>query len=77
MKYANEAEFIKLADELESGTTKNPFAAVVVQRLRDNCYHDFLNPDTIPMPKMQMIEDFTKLGRQDIVARVKNGEFDQ
>lgn len=75
MNYENEAEFTKLADELEA--TQDGKYAPVVWRLRNNWYHDFLNPDEVPTPKLQMIEDFNRVGRPDIVARVKNGDFDQ
>lgn len=75
MNYKNEAEFSKLADELEAADPQTYLP--VIQRLRGNWYHDFLNPDEVPTPKMQMIHDFTDLGRLDIVKRIKNGDFDQ
>lgn len=73
--YDNEAEFIKLADELEA--TQDGKYTQVIWRLRNNWYHDFKNPDEVPTPKMLMIGDFARVGRQDIVTRIKDGDFDQ
>lgn len=75
MKYDNEDEFRKLAEELKA--TGDSKYATVIWRLQNNWYHDFKNPDEVPMPKMQMINDFNELGRTDIADRVANGDFDQ
>jgi hypothetical protein len=78
MNYDNEKEFLELAKDLRSKHPKgeDEFVDEVVFRLLNNDYHDFYN-ERFAAPKMQMISDFTKLGRQDIVDRIKNGDFDQ
>lgn len=76
MDMENEQEFTKLADELEQENAGGRYTEVI-RRLRNNWYHDFANPDEVPLPKVQMVQDFTDVGRQDIVERVKNGDFDQ
>lgn len=73
--FDNEEKFTQLADQLEAEDETKYHT--VIKRLRNNWYHDFKNPDEVPMPKMQMIQDFTELGREDIVNRVKEGDFDQ
>jgi hypothetical protein len=75
----NEQEFVKLADELAKTPTSDPHwnkIQDIIQDLRNNEYHDFAN-EKYATPKMQMIADFTEIGRQDIVDRVKDGDFDQ
>lgn len=75
----NEQEFIKLADELGRTPLGDPhFNKImdIVRDLRSNEYHDFAN-EKYATPKLQMIADFTEIGREDIVARIKEGDFDQ
>lgn len=78
--YDNEEEFIKLANDMEANPDKYPgdpyVFRQVVSNLRNEEYHDFFN-QKFAVPKLQMIADFEALGRPDIVARVKNGDFDQ
>src|SRR5258708_2111559 len=67
----NREKFIELANELEG---EDPLKyADVIYSLRNMEYDDFAN-ERFATPKMQMISDFTELGRLDIVERVKNGE---
>jgi len=48
----------------------------IIADLRGLEYDDFAN-DKYATPKLQMITDFQRIGRNDIVAKVKNGDFDQ
>jgi hypothetical protein len=70
----NREQFHALAHDLEMQDAVK--YAEVITNLRDLEYDDFAN-EKFAAPKMQMIKDFTELGRQDIVDRVKNGDFDQ
>ena len=70
----NRDKFYKLAVELKA-TDPIKYKAVI-KNLVGLEYDDFSN-ETFATPKLQMIADFTQLGRQDIVDRVKEGEFDQ
>lgn len=74
MNYENEEEFSKLANELAKEDPKK-YAEVISNLVHDE-YHDFKNKK-YAAPKMKMVADFKKLNRQDIVDRIKNGEFDQ
>lgn len=74
----NEQEFTKLADDLEkkwAGRDLTDLEELVLIRLREGEYHDFAS--SLATPKLQMIEDFTNLTMPAVVARIKNGDFDQ
>lgn len=71
----NRDAFMKLADELEALKNGDKFAEVI-GNLRALEYDDFANT-RFAAPKMQMANDFHALGREDIVKRVHNGDFDQ
>lgn len=82
---ANRDEFKKLADDMEANPDEyNPndlaYAPALIQEiivdLRKGEFDDFDN-NKYPAPKIAMAEAFGSLGRQDIVDRVKNGDFDQ
>lgn len=70
----SQQKFMQLADQLEEEDSHK--YADVIYNLRCLNYDDFAN-ETFDMPKMQMIADFTELGRMDIVEQVKDGDYDQ
>lgn len=70
----NRERFEELADQLAREDAGKYMT--VIDNLRNLEYDDFAN-EKYAAPKMQMIADFEALGRQDIVDRIKNGDFDQ
>lgn len=70
-----EERFNELADRLEKEDAEK--YALVIQRCRDNSYHDFMNPDDIPVPKMQMVADLEAVGLFDDAKQVREGYYDQ
>lgn len=80
--YENRDEFTKLAEDMEAnpdrygGSSLKDFRKEVISNLRNLEYDDFAN-ENFATPKMQMIEDFRKLKRDDVAQRVMNGDFDQ
>lgn len=79
-RYKNRDKFDWLADEMEREIDGGVVDADAYQNIIDNLrgleYDDFAN-NKFATPKMQMITDFQKVGRNDIVAQIKDGEFDQ
>ena len=79
-EYENRDKFYQLADEMEHEISGGMVDADAYRRiiadLRGLEYDDFAN-NKFAAPKLQMINDFQKVGRNDVVARVKNGDFDQ
>lgn len=78
--YNNRDKFDKLADamerEIDGGMVDEEAYEKIIDNLRGLEYDDFAN-NKFATPKLQMITDFQRIGRNDIVAQIKDGEFDQ
>lgn len=76
----NRDEFTKLADDIEAHPENYHGAPDVLKHIVDDLrnleFDDFHN-NLYPAPKMAMISAFELVGRNDIVIRIKNGDFDQ
>ena len=68
-------KYNELADKLEKLTPYNEKFNIIIERCRNQQYHDFLTD--LATPKLQMIADLEAAGLGDEVVLVKEGYYDE
>lgn len=81
-EFENRNKFLELAKDMTSnpflyGQRKNEELRKTIISNLDHMRYDDFDERSFDAPKTKMVEDFTALGRLDIVEKIKDGEYDQ
>lgn len=60
---------------LGTDTPFGPRIQEIIDKARDGCYHDF--ESELATPKMQLVKDLQEAGFDDLVEKVKLGDYDE